>query len=33
MTGKKKSRVALQENFLDQKLLKYHLYPSQFFFF
>lgn len=31
MTGKK-SRVALQEKFLDQKLLKNHLYPSVFFF-
>lgn len=31
MTGKKNSPVALQETFLDRKLLKYHLYPSGLF--
>lgn len=30
MTGKN-SPVALQETFLDRKLLKYHLYPSGLF--
>lgn len=31
VTGKKNSHVALQEKFLDQKLLKYYLYPSGIF--
>lgn len=31
MTGKKNSPVAVQDAFLDQKLLKYHLYPSGLF--